>query len=43
MIVRPPVTLIVALITVSTPVLLAAIGELVVEKSGCAEPRGQRG
>ena len=29
-----PVTLIVALITVSTPVLLAAIGELVVEKSG---------
>jgi len=29
-----PVTLIVALITVSTPVLLAAMGELVVEKSG---------
>ncbi|WP_284263878.1 ABC transporter permease [Roseicyclus amphidinii] len=29
-----PVTLIVALITVATPVLLAAIGELVVEKSG---------
>jgi len=29
-----PVTLIVALITVSTPVLLAAIGELVVEKAG---------
>ncbi len=29
-----PVTLIVALITVSTPVLLAAIGELVVEKTG---------
>ncbi|MBF9059241.1 ABC transporter permease [Rhodobacterales bacterium HKCCSP123] len=29
-----PVTLIVALVTVSTPVLLAAIGELVVEKSG---------
>jgi len=29
-----PVTLIVALITISTPVLLAAIGELVVEKSG---------
>lgn len=29
-----PVTLVVALITVSTPVLLAAIGELVVEKAG---------
>ena len=29
-----PITLIVALITVSTPVLLAAIGELVVEKTG---------
>lgn len=29
-----PVTLIVALITVATPVLLAAIGELVVEKAG---------
>lgn len=29
-----PVTLIVALITISTPVLLAALGELVVEKSG---------
>ena len=29
-----PVTLIVALIIVSTPVLLAAIGELVVEKTG---------
>lgn len=29
-----PVTLIVALITISTPVLLAAIGELVVEKTG---------
>jgi simple sugar transport system permease protein len=29
-----PVTLIVALVTISTPVLLAAIGELVVEKSG---------
>lgn len=29
-----PVTLIVALVTVATPVLLAAIGELVVEKSG---------
>jgi simple sugar transport system permease protein len=29
-----PVTLIVALITISTPVLLAATGELVVEKSG---------
>ena len=29
-----PITLIVALITVSTPVLLAAIGELVVEKAG---------
>lgn len=29
-----PVTLIVALVTISTPVLLAALGELVVEKSG---------
>ncbi|MEX3016550.1 ABC transporter permease [Gymnodinialimonas hymeniacidonis] len=29
-----PITLIVALITISTPVLLAALGELVVEKSG---------
>ncbi|MEJ6392509.1 ABC transporter permease [Gymnodinialimonas sp. 2305UL16-5] len=29
-----PVTLIVALITISTPVLLAALGELVVEKAG---------
>ena len=29
-----PVTLMVALITVATPVLLAAIGELVVEKAG---------
>ncbi|UWQ96427.1 ABC transporter permease [Rhodobacteraceae bacterium M385] len=29
-----PVTLIVALITISTPVLLAALGELIVEKSG---------
>jgi ABC-type uncharacterized transport system permease subunit len=29
-----PVTLIVALIVVSTPVLLAAIGEFVVEKTG---------
>lgn len=29
-----PVTLIVALITVATPILLAAIGELVVEKTG---------
>ena len=29
-----PVTLIVALVTLSTPVLLAALGELVVEKSG---------
>ncbi|MBL4627974.1 MAG: ABC transporter permease [Roseicyclus sp.] len=29
-----PITLIVALVTISTPVLLAALGELVVEKSG---------
>ncbi|WP_341863878.1 ABC transporter permease [Gymnodinialimonas sp. 57CJ19] len=29
-----PVTLIVALVTISTPVLLAALGELIVEKSG---------
>ncbi|NJN06109.1 MAG: ABC transporter permease [Rhodobacteraceae bacterium] len=29
-----PVTLIVALVTISTPVLLAALGELVVEKAG---------
>ena len=37
-----PVLLLASLMVASTPILLAAVGEMVVETCGCAEPRGRR-